>query len=166
MEYYDCSILWKIGDTLGKTIKPFGRVFPVEYEGLYLICFTCEHYGHRKDCCPSKAHDEVVMVNAAQHQTLVHNANQEGEVVPRQRDNEGDTNFGPWMLNVEGEGEGHGVVMTTEPPVEPRIQENDNQSLAYTTIAQQPSSPKTITHIKQKAKQSTHPQNRPPSPQM
>ncbi|KAJ1423981.1 Zinc finger, CCHC-type [Sesbania bispinosa] len=29
-----------------------GRDYSVEYEGLFLICFTCGKYGHRKEGCP------------------------------------------------------------------------------------------------------------------
>ncbi|KAJ1428917.1 hypothetical protein SESBI_08631 [Sesbania bispinosa] len=93
MEYYDRNILWRIGDTLGKTVKIdsntlkpkdgcwgqsttemgkfarlcievdlrkvlitkfelHGRNYSVEYEGLYLVCFGCGRYAHRKDSCP------------------------------------------------------------------------------------------------------------------
>ncbi|XP_031124258.1 uncharacterized protein LOC116026974 [Ipomoea triloba] len=29
------------------------KVWPVAYEGMHLVCFSCGLYGHRQDCCPT-----------------------------------------------------------------------------------------------------------------
>uniref|UniRef100_A0A6N2LWJ1 CCHC-type domain-containing protein n=1 Tax=Salix viminalis TaxID=40686 RepID=A0A6N2LWJ1_SALVM len=69
LEYYDSSILWKIGNKIGKTLKVdelrqlarilqgFAwrlrrRIRRIMYEGLHLICFQCGQYGHKQEICP------------------------------------------------------------------------------------------------------------------
>lgn len=89
LEYYDLSILSKIGDAIGKTIKidnttgyalrgryarlcveldltkpliPKVRVgkrwYPVEYEGLGMLCFHCGRFGHSEHGCGIKKGQE------------------------------------------------------------------------------------------------------------
>ncbi|KAJ1428156.1 Zinc finger, CCHC-type [Sesbania bispinosa] len=37
-----------------------GRIFQVEYKGLFMICFSCGRYGHRHNACPETKNQEPV----------------------------------------------------------------------------------------------------------
>ncbi|KAJ1378330.1 Zinc finger, CCHC-type [Sesbania bispinosa] len=69
-----------------------GRIFPVEYEDLHLVCFQCGRYGHRKDACPLLAAGESSKTVEPQG----------GDGIPQQqREPEpkaADASFGPWMI--------------------------------------------------------------------
>ncbi|KAJ1428453.1 Zinc finger, CCHC-type [Sesbania bispinosa] len=73
-----------------------GRVYPVKYEGLHLVCFQCGRYGHKKEGCPlNLQHKEVPEFEKADRDDT-------GEVNQEQRntvvDKAEDTSFSPWMI--------------------------------------------------------------------
>ncbi|KAJ1395323.1 Zinc finger, CCHC-type [Sesbania bispinosa] len=140
IEYYDRTILGKIGDTIGRTVridsntmKPkngvwdetvtergkfarlcievdlrrslvsqfelLGRTYSVEYEGLYLICFSCGKYGHRADGCPLKNNVEPTVQGAGEN---VNSAIKEQQKMAEDVRGKGNGTYGPWMLVQKG----------------------------------------------------------------
>ncbi|KAJ1385448.1 Zinc finger, CCHC-type [Sesbania bispinosa] len=148
MEYYDRTILWRIGNSLGKIVKVdsntlkskegswgkmttqwgkfahvcieidlqkvlvskfqlHGRTYNIEYEGLYLLCFDCGRYGHRKENCPVSFFNEETSPNPQQMEDQQPDKAQcqgnttNGEIVigaTLHGGEEAHNHFGPWML--------------------------------------------------------------------
>ncbi|KAJ1416228.1 Zinc finger, CCHC-type [Sesbania bispinosa] len=100
IEFYDRRVLWRIGNVLGKTVKidantlreSDGRVYPVEYEGLHLVCFKCGRYGHKKEACPLlfKENEEKDKEVPQMDSTVTSSA----ATVTQEED----SSFGPWMM--------------------------------------------------------------------
>ncbi|XP_031402602.1 uncharacterized protein LOC116212172 [Punica granatum] len=97
---------------LQKPLKPEieinGRSFPIEYEGLHLIGFHCERFGHRKENCSELkwVGDGVCPGDANQMESV------EGDEAAKEsapavtgdaETGEAKATFGPWMI-VQGMG--------------------------------------------------------------
>ncbi|KAJ1439231.1 hypothetical protein SESBI_02602 [Sesbania bispinosa] len=110
VEYYDRKILWRIGDTLGHTIKIDNNTlrekscwagrYKVGYEGLHMVCFECGMYDHQRDTC------SLLKSGSEKEQTEVEGPTVTTEqVVPPAVTNVKampDEGFGPWMLVQRG----------------------------------------------------------------
>lgn len=84
---------------LRKTLVPKLHVrwieYPVEYEGLSLICFDCGGFGHRTELCPYKSKPAANQENSAT--SGGHMAERETENTRSKTFMSGE-NFGPWMI--------------------------------------------------------------------
>ncbi|KAF7835827.1 LIM domain-containing protein A-like [Senna tora] len=83
-----------------------GRTYNMEYEGLHIVCFNCEKYGHSKEWCAhgdNKANREILI----KHTTAVQEEDEMGKELQHEsamktnlsKDiNSEETVIGPWML--------------------------------------------------------------------
>ncbi|XP_019172110.1 PREDICTED: uncharacterized protein LOC109167542 [Ipomoea nil] len=87
------------------------EVWPVEYEGLHLVCFQCGLYGHKENQCgPGTAQNE-------HDQTVNNDIREQG--LPEQR-NDYSANYGPWMLVTRKDRRGPRRVIIEQLPVDNR----------------------------------------------
>ncbi|KAJ1391162.1 Zinc finger, CCHC-type [Sesbania bispinosa] len=69
-----------------------GRVYPIEYEGLHLVCFKCGRYGHKKEACP------LLFKASEEKDKEAPQMNSTGTPPAATADQTKDSSFGPWML--------------------------------------------------------------------
>ncbi|KAL2927302.1 Adenomatous polyposis coli protein 2 [Bienertia sinuspersici] len=94
MEYFDKEFLAKVGSKIGKVIKidhntaTTERIWQIQYEGLWMICYKCGKIGHDNENCPLETTNDV---NGPHVEVPNGNPTIERPAVEHQ-------DFGSWML--------------------------------------------------------------------
>lgn len=81
-----------LSKTLVSKVHVRWKEYPVEYEGLSLICFECGCFGHRSELCPYK------LKLAASPAATTGGVSTKGRVSSGAKQFGNGDNFGPWMI--------------------------------------------------------------------
>lgn len=81
-------------------LSVLGQEFPVEYDGLHLICFSCGKFDHRADKCPEAIMTEAqrAKVDGATNMQVEGSSGEHEVVVPDGGEEKSEAIFGTWMI--------------------------------------------------------------------